>query len=51
MGESDVKYLLYLQATVKKTMCLYPAAPLAALHENLKMLQKDPLMLEDLDEF
>lgn len=34
--ESDVKKLLYLQAIVKETMRLYPAAPLAGLHEAME---------------
>lgn len=34
--ESDVKKLLYIQAIVKETMRLYPAAPLAALHEAME---------------
>ncbi|XP_038905619.1 cytochrome P450 CYP82D47-like [Benincasa hispida] len=34
--ESDVKNLLYLQAIVKETMRLYPAAPLAAFHEAME---------------
>lgn len=31
--DTDVKNLLYLQAIVKETMRLYPAAPITALHE------------------
>ena len=34
--ELDVKNLEYLQAILKETMCLYPAAPLLVPHESLE---------------
>ncbi|KAL5705004.1 hypothetical protein ACHQM5_023356 [Ranunculus cassubicifolius] len=34
--ESDIEKLVYLQAIVKETMRLYPAAPLSAPHEAIK---------------
>ncbi|XP_022138580.1 cytochrome P450 CYP82D47-like [Momordica charantia] len=34
--ESDVKNLLYLQAIVKETLRLYPAAPLLVPHESIE---------------
>ena len=34
--ESDMKNLVYLQAILKETMCLYPAAPLLVSHESME---------------
>ncbi|KAG5231018.1 cytochrome P450 [Salix suchowensis] len=34
--ESDMKNLVYLQAIVKETFCLYPAAPLSIPHESME---------------
>ncbi|KAK1358041.1 hypothetical protein POM88_051297 [Heracleum sosnowskyi] len=36
VNESDVKNLCYLQAIVKETLRLYPAAPLAAPHDEAR---------------
>ncbi|KAJ0025698.1 hypothetical protein Pint_08878 [Pistacia integerrima] len=36
VNESDMKNLIYLQAILKETMRLYPAAPLAIPHESME---------------
>lgn len=36
LDESDVKNLVYLQAIIKETMRLYPAAPLAVTHQAME---------------
>ncbi|KAG5230993.1 cytochrome P450 [Salix suchowensis] len=51
--ESDMKNLVYLQAIIKETFRLYPAAPLSIPHESMEecTIHRDPQVWSDPDEF